>query len=77
MIGDSLAFGITVDQIDQFNSLLRTVTANGDMVAVSSAEAVHEQTVSTLGEAIFNAALAMREILDQIDEQRLSPRDGG
>jgi hypothetical protein len=75
MTHDGLAFGITVDQIDQFNSLLRTVTANGDMVAVSSAEAVHAQTVSTLGEAIFNAALAMREILDQIDGQRIFPEE--
>jgi hypothetical protein len=46
------------------------------MVAVSSAEAVHAQTVSTLGEAIFNAALAMREILDQVDGQRISPEEG-
>lgn len=71
MTQDHLVFGLTVDQIDQFNSLLRTITANGDMVAVSSAEAVHTQTVSTLGEAIFNAALAMRGVLDQVGEQKL------
>lgn len=39
MTRDRLAFGVTVDQIDQLNSLLRTITANGDMVAVSSAAA--------------------------------------
>jgi hypothetical protein len=27
--------------------------------------------VSTLGEAILDAALAVREILDQVDEQKL------
>jgi len=27
--------------------------------------------VSTLGEAIFNAALAVREVFDQVEEQRL------
>lgn len=71
MTRDRLAFGVTVDQIDRFNSLLRTITANGDMVAVGSAQAVHDQTVSTLGEAIFNAALAMRGVLDQVGEQKL------
>jgi hypothetical protein len=71
MTRDRLAFGITVDQIDQFNSLLRTITANGDVVAVSSAQAVHPQTVSTLGETIFNAALALRDVLDQVGEQKL------
>jgi hypothetical protein len=71
MTRDRLAFGVTVDQIDQFNSLLRTITANGDMVAVSSPQAVHAQTVPTLGEGIFNAALAMRDVLDQIGEQKL------
>lgn len=71
MTHDRLVCGVTIDQIDQLNSLLRTITAHGDMVTVCSAEAVHPQTVSTLGEGIFNAALAVRDILDQVNEQRI------
>lgn len=77
MTHDGLAFGITVDQVDQLNSLLGTVTANGDMLAVSGAKPVHAQTLPTLGDAIFNAALAMRKILDQVDRQKLSRNNGG
>ncbi|MEW9623552.1 hypothetical protein [Rhodanobacter geophilus] len=40
------------------------------MVTICSAEALHPGSVSTLGEVIFNAALAVRDILDQVDEQR-------
>ena len=71
MTHNRLVFGVTIDQIDQLNSLLRTITANGDMVTICRAEVVHPQSVSTLGEAIFNAALAVRGILDQVNEQRL------
>jgi hypothetical protein len=45
--------------------------ANGDMVTICSADAAHPQSVSTLGEAIFNAALAVRDVFDQVKEQRL------
>jgi hypothetical protein len=71
MTHEHLVFGITIDQLDELSSLLRTTTANGDMVTICDAEAVHPQSVSTLGEGIFNAALAVRGILDQVNEQRL------
>lgn len=75
MTRERIAFGVTVDQIDQLNGLLRTITANGDMVSICSAEATHPQSVSTLGEAIFNAALAVRDILDQVNEQQVGNPD--
>ena len=71
MTHEHLVFGITIDQLDELSSLLRTITANGDMVTICDAEAVHPQSVSTLGEAILDSALALREILDQVNEQRL------
>ena len=71
MTHDRFVFGVTIDQIDELNSLLRTITANGDMVTVCSADALHPQSVSTLGEAIFNAALAVREVFDRIEAQKL------
>ncbi|MBB6187004.1 hypothetical protein [Rhodanobacter sp. MP7CTX1] len=77
MTHDRLVFGVTIDQIDELNSLLRTITANGDVVKICSADALHPQSVSTLGEAIFNAALAVREVFGQVEGQRLQNRDGG
>ena len=71
MTHDRFVFGVTIDQIDQLDGLLRTITANGDMVTVGCEEPLHPQTVSALGEGIFNAALAVREVLDQVQEQRL------
>lgn len=68
MTHDRLVFGVT---INQFNSLLRTITAHGDMVMISSAEALPPRSVSTLGEAIFSAAPAVRDVFDQVEEQRL------
>lgn len=71
MTQDNFAFGVTIDQIDQFNNLIRTITANGDVITVGCEEPLHPQTVSALGEAVFNAALALREVFDQIQEQTL------
>ena len=68
---DRLVFGVTIDQIDQLSTLLQTITANGDMVSICSAEAAHPQSVSTLGETILDSALAVRGILDLVNEQRL------
>lgn len=73
MTQERLSFGVTLDQIDELHGLLRTITANGDMVTVGCQEPLHPQTVSALGEGIFNAALSVREIVDRIEEQRLAP----
>jgi hypothetical protein len=77
MTHDRLVFGVTIDQIDELNSLLRTITANGDMVTNCYADALHARTVSTVGEAIFSAALAVGEVFDKVKEQRLQNRDAG
>lgn len=77
MTQDPLVFGITVDQLDELERLLRTITANGDMVTVGCEEPLHPQTVSSLGEGIFNAALALREVLDQVNEQPLRRKRKG
>ncbi len=71
MTHECLVFGVTIDQLDELDSLLRTISSNGDVVTICAADAVHPQSVSTLGEAIFNAALAVRDVLDQVEEQRL------
>ncbi|OOG39170.1 hypothetical protein [Rhodanobacter sp. C05] len=71
MTHDRLVFGVTIDQIDQLSTLLRTITANGDAMTFCDTENLQPQSVSTLGEAILDSALAVRNILDQVNEQRL------
>jgi len=50
--------------------LLRTITVNGEMVAVSSAQAVHAQTGSTLGRHLQRRPRHVGT-LDEIEEQKL------
>ncbi|CAD1797687.1 hypothetical protein CPBF426_40930 [Xanthomonas arboricola pv. juglandis] len=68
---EHFTFGVTVEQIDQFHSLLRTITAQSDMVAVCSGKPLDATSLSVLGESIFNAARAVRGVVDEIYEQRL------
>lgn len=64
-------FGVTIEQIDRFHTLLRTITAQSDMVAVCSGKPLDATSLSVLGESIFNAARAVRGVVDEIYEQRL------
>ncbi|MBB3843651.1 hypothetical protein [Xanthomonas arboricola] len=68
---DLFTFGVTLQQIDQFHTLLRTITAQSDMVAVCSGRPLDATSLSVLGESIFNAARAVRGVVDEIYEQRL------
>ncbi|MBB4128679.1 hypothetical protein GGR77_004010 [Xanthomonas translucens] len=68
---ERFTFGVTLQQLDQFHALLRTITAQSDMVAVCSGAPLDEKSVSILGESIFTAARAVRRIVDEIHEQRL------
>ncbi|MCC4605883.1 hypothetical protein LL971_18980 [Xanthomonas campestris pv. parthenii] len=69
---EQLAFGVTIEQIDRFHTLLRTITAQSDMVAVCGRAALDAGSVPVMGEEIFTAARALRRIVDEIHEQRLS-----
>jgi hypothetical protein len=68
---EPFTFGVTLQQIDQFHTLLRTITAQSDMVAVCSGKPLDATSLSVLGESIFNAARAARSVVDEIYEQRL------
>ncbi|WIX06640.1 hypothetical protein QN060_22030 [Xanthomonas oryzae pv. leersiae] len=63
-------FGATLEQIDRFYALLRTISAQSDMVAVCGAP-LDETTIPTLGESIFNAAREVRGLVDTVYTQRL------
>jgi hypothetical protein len=68
---ERFTFGVTLQQLDQFHALLRTITAQSDMVAVCSAAPLDDKSVSILGESIFIAARAVHGIVDEIHAQRL------
>ncbi|WP_039004831.1 MULTISPECIES: hypothetical protein [Xanthomonas translucens group] len=64
-------FGVTLQQLDQFHALLRTITAQSDMVAVCSEAPLDDKSLSILGESSFTAVRAVRGIVDEIHAQRL------
>ncbi|MBN6152753.1 hypothetical protein JR065_20700 [Xanthomonas sp. AmX2] len=72
MAADSIAFGITLDQFDALDRLVRTIAAHGDMIATAAGARLDAQTLPALGDAIYDAARAVRGILDQVGEQRLA-----
>lgn len=65
-----LVLGMTMDQFDRLDRLLRLLAAHGDAVSANGAAGFAKGTVSMLGQAIFDGALAVREILDEIEQQR-------
>ncbi|WP_372392477.1 hypothetical protein ACCQ05_21575 [Xanthomonas sp. NCPPB 3582] len=66
---EHFTFGVTIDQIDRFHTLLRTITAQADMVAVCDGAALDSHSVPALGEGIFTAARALRRLVDEIHAQ--------
>lgn len=64
-------FGTTLDQIDRFHQLLRTISAHSDMVAVCAGAQMDDESLRTLGESIFEAAHEVRVLVDAIYAQRL------
>lgn len=71
MTHDRHVFGVTLDQIDQLDRLVRTIAASGDVIAVGSGAPLHGASLPALGEVIFGAANAIRDLLDQVEEQRV------
>ena len=77
---DRFAYGVTGDQIDALDRLIRTISAHGDVVAASGTAERADHTPLLLGQAIHDGATAVRELLDQVEAQRLGqwpgPRSG-
>lgn len=66
-------FGVTLAQVDALARLIQAVAAHGDVVAVGHVGDLAEGTLPQLGQAICDAAAALRAILDQVEGQRLGP----
>ncbi|KAB8193911.1 hypothetical protein FKV24_006110 [Lysobacter maris] len=69
-------FGLTVAQIDALQTLATQLSAHGDVVTGSGDAAFADQTLPTIGHAIFEEAEALRGILGQVSTQRLGNRVG-
>ncbi|MBN8798399.1 MAG: hypothetical protein J0H45_03425 [Stenotrophomonas nitritireducens] len=65
-------FGITLAQMDTLEGLVRTLAAHGDVVATGDAAVWAGGTLPSLGRAVFDAAAAVRGVLDAVETQRLA-----
>ncbi|MBB5357666.1 hypothetical protein HDE76_000848 [Rhodanobacter sp. ANJX3] len=72
-VGERYRFGITLDQVDTLNRLIDMITAHGDVITTAPATELADHTLSLLGQAIFTDARAVRDLIDQIESQRLTP----
>jgi hypothetical protein len=74
--GSRYAFGVTLGQIDEINLLIDMLRAHGDVVAANDAAEFADQTLSTVGNAIFSGANKLREIVLDLEAQRLDAARG-
>lgn len=68
---DRFAFGVTLKQIDALDRLIQTISAQGDVMAAGKAAELADHTLPLLGQAICDGVKAVRNILDQVEAQRL------
>ncbi len=66
------AFGVTLAQIDTLDGLVRTLAAHGDVLVGSDAGGLAGGTLPSIGRAVFDAAVAVRGVLDEVETQRLT-----
>lgn len=69
-------FGVTPGQFDALDRLIHTISAQGDAVAASHMADLARPTLPVLGQAIFDGAATLAELLAQVHEQRLDSRSG-
>jgi len=74
--GARYLFGVTLDQLDEINLLLGMVRAHGDVVIASHEAEFADHTLSLVGHAIFCDAQKLRDILRDVNDQRLRPARG-
>jgi hypothetical protein len=74
--GGRYIFGVTLEQVDTLNRLVGMISAHGDVVIASHEAEFADHTLSSVGDAIFNDARTVREIIRQVESQRLGPTRG-
>jgi len=71
-----LRFGVSLAQVDKLHQLIAMLSAHGDVVTASREAEFADHTLPLLGQAIFEGAQAVREIVRQVETQRLRPASG-
>ncbi|GAB2550244.1 XAC0095 family protein [Rhodanobacter koreensis] len=74
--GGRYIFGVTLEQVDRLNRLIDMITAHGDVVIASDEAEFADHTLSVLGNAIFGDARTVRDIIRQVESQRLGQARG-
>jgi hypothetical protein len=75
--GKRLVFGVTLEQIDKLNRLISGIKAYGDAVFADGMADFAEGTLAMLGYTIFDQAIEVNDILNEINTQRLGQGAGG
>ncbi|WP_407354515.1 XAC0095 family protein [Luteimonas sp. R10] len=73
---EHFAFGVTLDQIDEFDRLIQAISAHGDVLAAGQAAGLADHTLPQVGQAILDGVTAVRAILDEVEAQQLGHAPG-
>jgi hypothetical protein len=71
---EDFAFGMTMDQLDEANRLLDLLGAQGDLLMATGGGDLADGTVVVIGAAIFDGADAMKDMIHEIESQRLAAK---
>ncbi|SHL58213.1 hypothetical protein [Rhodanobacter sp. OK091] len=74
--GNRYLFGVTLDQLDEINLLLSSLRALGNVVTCSDHAELSDVTLSIMGDAIVRDAQKLRDIIGDVNAQRLGPSHG-
>lgn len=74
--GSRYVFGVTLSQSDEINRLIDMIWAHGDVVVASDDAEFADHTLFIVGDAIFSSATKLREIILDVNAQRLDPAHG-
>ena len=74
--GNRCLFGVTLNQLDDINLLLDSLRAHGNVVTTSDHAELSDVTLSIMGDAIVRDAQKLRDIIDDVNAQKLGPARG-
>ncbi len=74
--GNRFLFGVTLDQFDGINLLLSSLRALGNVVTCSDHAELSDVTLSIMGDAIVRDVMKLRDIIRDVNAQKLTPPHG-
>ncbi|OOG65052.1 hypothetical protein B0E46_05055 [Rhodanobacter sp. B04] len=74
--GNRCLFGVSLDQFDEINLLLDSLRALGNVVTCSDHAELSDLTLSIMGDAIVRDVMKLRDIIGDVNAQRLEPPQG-